>query len=50
MNFADRIDSPDFLPEWNRFLQGKSGVSWSRWWSVVALEDWMERNGIYVIS
>lgn len=50
MNFADRIDSPDLLPEWNRFLQGKSGVSWSRWWSVVALEDWMERNGIEVIS
>jgi asparagine synthase (glutamine-hydrolysing) len=46
MNFADRIDSPDLLPEWNRFLQGKSEVSWSRWWSVVALEDWFQRNSL----
>jgi asparagine synthase (glutamine-hydrolysing) len=50
MNFSDRLDTPDLLPEWNRFLQGKSKISWSRWWSVVALEDWMERNGIDVIS
>ena len=46
MNFSDRLDTPDLLPEWNRFLQGKSKISWSRWWSIVALEDWMERNGI----
>jgi asparagine synthase (glutamine-hydrolysing) len=46
MNFSDRLDTPDLLPEWDRFLQGKSKISWSRWWSVVALEDWMERNGI----
>jgi asparagine synthase (glutamine-hydrolysing) len=50
MNFSDRLDTPDLLPEWNRFLQGKSKISWSRWWSVVALEDWMERNGIDVIN
>lgn len=46
MNFSDRLDTPDLLPEWNRFLQGKSKISWSRWWAIVALEDWMERNGI----
>ena len=44
MNFSDRLDTPDLLPEWNRFLQGKSKISWSRWWSVVALEDWLQRN------
>jgi asparagine synthase (glutamine-hydrolysing) len=46
MNFSDRLDTPDLLPEWNRFLKGKSKISWSRWWAIVALEDWMERNGI----
>jgi asparagine synthase (glutamine-hydrolysing) len=46
MNFSDRLDTPDLLPEWNRFLHGKSRISWSRWWAIVALEDWMERNGI----
>jgi asparagine synthase (glutamine-hydrolysing) len=50
MNFSDRLDTPDLLPEWNRFLQGKSKISWSRWWSIVALEDWMQRNQINVIS
>jgi asparagine synthase (glutamine-hydrolysing) len=50
MNFSDRLDTPDLLPEWNRFLQGKSKISWSRWWSIVALEDWMERNNITLIK
>jgi len=50
MNFSDRLDTPDLLPEWNRFLQGKSKISWSRWWSIVALEDWFERNHLQVIQ
>jgi asparagine synthase (glutamine-hydrolysing) len=50
MNFSDRLDTPDLLPEWNRFLQGKSKISWSRWWAIVALEDWFHRNQVNVIS
>lgn len=50
MNFSDRLDTPDLLPEWNRFLQGKSKISWSRWWAVVAFEDWLQRNSIDLIN
>ena len=31
---------------WNRFLTGDARVSWARLWSVVVLEDWLERNAM----
>jgi asparagine synthase (glutamine-hydrolysing) len=31
---------------WQSFLDGKAGVSWSRIWVLVVLEDWLERNAI----
>jgi asparagine synthase (glutamine-hydrolysing) len=30
---------------WRAFLSGSSSVSWSRLWVLVALEEWLERNG-----
>jgi asparagine synthase (glutamine-hydrolysing) len=49
VNFTHRMDGPSLLPEWNQFLSGKGDISWSRWWSIVALEDWMDRNGLNVM-
>jgi asparagine synthase (glutamine-hydrolysing) len=46
--FEKRIDTRNILPEWERFLKGKQTFSWSRWWSMVALEDYLSRNGITV--
>jgi asparagine synthase (glutamine-hydrolysing) len=31
---------------WERFLANDPRTNWSRVWSLVVLEDWMERNGI----
>lgn len=31
---------------WRRFLAHDPRVNWSRLWSLVVLEDWMQRNGI----
>jgi asparagine synthase (glutamine-hydrolysing) len=31
---------------WHSFLDGNAGVSWSRIWVLVVLEDWLERNSI----
>ncbi|MBV9174607.1 MAG: asparagine synthase C-terminal domain-containing protein, partial [Chloroflexi bacterium] len=36
---------PDRLQQlWKSFVDGKPGVSWSRLWVLVVLEDWLERN------
>jgi asparagine synthase (glutamine-hydrolysing) len=40
-----------FRPEavqalWNAFLEGRGGVSWSRLWVLVVLEEWLERHGV----
>lgn len=44
--FALRIDAPQLNKEWAQFVLGRGQWSWSRLWSVVALEDWMQRNMI----
>jgi asparagine synthase (glutamine-hydrolysing) len=31
---------------WQAFLSGRRSVSWSRVWVLVALDEWLERNGI----
>lgn len=31
---------------WKRFLAKDPGVNWARLWSMVVLEDWLQRNGI----
>ncbi|HMV85725.1 MAG TPA: asparagine synthase (glutamine-hydrolyzing) [Blastocatellia bacterium] len=31
---------------WNLFLKGSTEVSWSRLWVLVALEEWLETNGV----
>ena len=47
-HFCQRIDNQQLHKEWSAFLMGKSSLSWSRFWAVVALEDWMHRNRIYI--
>jgi asparagine synthase (glutamine-hydrolysing) len=44
--FAQRIDAPQLNTEWEQFVMGRGQWSWSRLWSIVALEDWMLRNKI----
>jgi asparagine synthase (glutamine-hydrolysing) len=44
--FAQRIDAPQLNNEWEQFMLGRGQWSWSRLWSVVALEDWLQRNKI----
>jgi asparagine synthase (glutamine-hydrolysing) len=46
--FSQRIDNPVILVEWQKFLEKKNTFSWSRWWSIVSLEDWLSRNNIHV--
>lgn len=44
---ARRLFRPESVQElWQSFLAGRSNVSWSRLWILVALEEWLERNGI----
>jgi hypothetical protein len=31
---------------WRAYLAGDKRANWFRLWSLVVLEDWMERNGM----
>ena len=46
--FALRIDAPQLTTEWEQFVMGRGQWSWSRLWSIVALEDYLSRNEITV--
>jgi asparagine synthase (glutamine-hydrolysing) len=48
--FANRIDAPQLQTEWEQFIMGRGQWTWSRLWSIVALEDWIERQNIKVIE
>ena len=47
-HFCQRIDNQQLHKEWSAFLMGKSSLSWSRFWAVVSLEDWIDKNLISV--
>ena len=47
-HFCQRIDNQQLHKEWSAFLMGKSSLSWSRFWAVVALEDYLDRNEITI--
>lgn len=47
-HFCQRIDNQQLHKEWSAFLMGKSSLSWSRFWAVVALEDYLNRNEITI--
>jgi len=47
-NFSARLDQAGFDKEWQLFLKGKSNISWSRFWAVVALEDYLDRYEITI--
>ena len=47
-HFCQRIDNQQLHKEWSAFLMGKSSLSWSRFWAVVALEDWIEKNNLSI--
>lgn len=44
--FCTRIAHQGLYKEWMLFQKEKSKLSWSRFWAVVALEDWLSRNGV----
>ncbi|MEB3214455.1 MAG: asparagine synthase C-terminal domain-containing protein, partial [Leptolyngbyaceae bacterium] len=44
--FCNRIAHQGLHQEWLLFQKGKSKLSWSRFWAVVALEDWLDRHEI----
>jgi asparagine synthase (glutamine-hydrolysing) len=46
--FAQRIDAPLLQTEWEQFILGRGQWTWSRLWSIVALEDYLIRNEITV--
>jgi asparagine synthase (glutamine-hydrolysing) len=46
--FAQRINAPLLQTEWEQFIMGRGQWTWSRLWSVVALEDYLIRNEITV--
>jgi asparagine synthase (glutamine-hydrolysing) len=46
--FANRIDAPLLQTEWEQFIKGRGQWTWSRLWSIVALEDYLIRNEITV--
>jgi asparagine synthase (glutamine-hydrolysing) len=47
-DFALRIEAPQLNNEWEQFMLGRGQWSWSRLWSIVALEDYLIRNEITV--
>jgi asparagine synthase (glutamine-hydrolysing) len=47
-NFEQRLDRKKIVPEWQKFVSGCSQIGWSRWWSIVSLEDYLQRNEIII--
>lgn len=50
LSWSIRMDRPNVFKEWQKFSQHQSSLTWSRWWSLIALEDWLNRNQIQSIS
>ncbi len=48
LSFGERIDQPKLINEWQKFLNQKSQFSWSRWWGIIAIEDYLIRNEITI--
>lgn len=48
VRLAERMQRPRLIAHWSKFSSQRTDWSWSRWWSLVALEDWMERNAIKI--
>lgn len=46
--FGERTGSAITGKQWDKFLAGNNGIGWSRWWSLVSLEDWLQRNNIRI--
>lgn len=46
--FCTRIAHQGLHQEWLLFQKGKSKLSWSRFWAVVALEDYLRRNKLNI--
>jgi asparagine synthase (glutamine-hydrolysing) len=40
------LNPPAIEALWDRFAEGQSPKLWSRLWMLVALEEWLERNGV----
>lgn len=40
------FDTTEVNKLWKSFLNGSQGVSWSRLWVLVALEEWLEINSV----
>lgn len=47
--FCTRIAHQGLHKEWLLFQKGKSKLSWSRFWAVVALEDYIVHNNIQIL-
>jgi len=42
----DWVDSAALLGLWRQFLSGDKAISWSRFWYLIVLEDWLRRNDV----
>ena len=40
------VDRAEIRRLWQSFLDGGRDVSWSRLWTLVALDSWLERTGV----
>ena len=50
IDFSTRIENENILKYWHAFLKGSNEIGWNRFWSIVSLEDWLERNQLKVIE
>ena len=50
MSFSQRIDCHHLNNDWADYLNSKSNIKWSRWWGIVALEDYLRRNKIEITN
>jgi len=47
-NFEQRLDQKKIIPEWQKFVKGKSEIGWSRWWSLITLEHYLQSNKLLI--
>ncbi len=45
----DLFNGEQLMEEWTKFMKGDNQISWSRWWLLVVLENWLTTNKVEIV-
>ena len=48
ISFSARIGNDEILAKWKDFVAGKNDLTWAKFWGIVSIEQWIQRNNIEI--